>query len=193
MTDSNTRIPIGSDVTQRTLMQPAFSNDLLEQVTSRANQQEAWKRVRANKGAGGIDQITIDVFLAWVREGHWELIEEQLATGEYRPSPVRRVEIAKPDGGIRLLGIPTIADRVIQQAIAQVLMPIVAPAFSDNSFEFRPGRNGHQTRPLDTTQGPHGLLASMAKASNQSKKFSEAWRSCTSGWRLWHYQQRAMG
>jgi len=144
MTDLRTRIPSGSDVTQRTIMQPAFSHDLLEQVLTRANLQAAWKHVRANKGAAGIDGLTIDAFPAWAKEGHWQLIEEQLAKGQYRPSPVRRVEIAKPDGGKRLLGIPTIADRVIQQAIAQVLTPIFDPTFSDNSFGFRPTRNGQQ-------------------------------------------------
>ena len=144
MTDLSTRIPAGSDVTQRTITQPAFSTDLLEQVLHPANLKKAWKHVRANKGAAGIDGLTIDAFPAWAREGHWKLIEKQLATGQYRPSPVRRVEIAKPDGGHRLLGIPTIMDRVIQQAIAQVLTPIFDPTFSDNSFGFRPGRNGQQ-------------------------------------------------
>jgi len=144
MTDLSARMPSGSDVTQRTVVQPAFSVDLLEQVLTRANLQAAWKHVRANKGAAGIDGLTIDAFPAWAREGHWQLIKGQLATGQYRPSPVRRVEIAKPDGGIRLLGIPTVADRIIQQAIAQVLTPIFDPTFSDNSFGFRPGRNGQQ-------------------------------------------------
>ena len=119
MTDLSTRMPSGSDVTQRTIMQPAFSFDLLEQVLSRANLQAAWNHVRANKGAAGIDGVSIDAFPAWVKEGHWKLIAEQLETGCYRPSPVRRVEIAKPDGGVRLLGIPIVADRLIQQAISQ--------------------------------------------------------------------------
>lgn len=144
MIDLETRMPPGNDVNQRTIMQPAFSHDLLEQVLTRANLQVAWKHVRANKGAAGIDGMTIDAFPAWVKEGHWHRIAEQLATGQYRPSPVRRVNIAKPDGGIRLLGIPTIADRVIQQAIAQVLTPIFDPGFSNNSFGFRPGRSGQQ-------------------------------------------------
>lgn len=144
MTDLKARTPPGDDVTQRTLMKPAFSTDLLEQVLSRANLQAAWKRVRANKGAAGIDGLSIDEFPAWARQGHWQSIVNELAAGRYRPTPVRRVEIDKPEGGIRLLGIPIVVDRIIQQAIAQVLTPIFDPTFSDNSFGFRPCRNGQQ-------------------------------------------------
>ena len=158
MTDLETRMPPGNDVKQRSIMQPAFSHDLLEQVLTRANLQVAWKHVRANKGAAGIDGMTIDAFPAWVKEGHWHRIAEQLATGQYRPSPVRRVNIAKPDGGIRLLGIPTIADRVIQQAIAQVLTPIFDPGFSNNSFGFRPGRSGQSGSRGYLTLSPHNTL-----------------------------------
>jgi RNA-directed DNA polymerase len=125
-------------------MKPAFSQDLLEQVLTRANLQAAWARVRANKGAAGVDGMTIDEFPAWARDGHWQSVVDELTAGSYFPDPVRRVEIEKPDGGVRLLGIPTIKDRVIQQAIAQVLMPIFDPEFSDNSFGFRPGCNAHQ-------------------------------------------------
>src|SRR5690554_3613635 len=88
--------------------------------------------------------MTIDEFPAWVRSGHWKVLKEQLVTGCYQPSPVRRVEITKPDGGTRQLGIPTVTDRVIQQAIAQVLTPIFDPDFSEHSFGFRPNRNGQQ-------------------------------------------------
>ena len=144
MTDLNTRTPPGDDATQRTDLKSAFSNDLLEQMLSRANLQEAWRRVRANKGAAGIDGMTIDEFPTWARKGHWKSIVNELVLGSYRPTPVKRVEIEKPDGGIRLLGIPTITDRVIQQAIAQVLTPIFDPEFSEHSFGFRPGRNGQQ-------------------------------------------------
>lgn len=139
-----TRTPTGGDVTQRSDPKPAFSIDLLEQVLSSENLQAAWKRVRANKGAAGVDGMSIDDFPAWVKEGNWIKIKTALETGQYRPSPVRRVEIDKPDGGKRQLGIPTITDRVIQQAIAQVLTPIFDPDFSDNSFGFRPNRNGQQ-------------------------------------------------
>jgi RNA-directed DNA polymerase len=140
----NTRTPYGGDVTQRIGMKPAFSENLFEQVLQPENIQAAWKRVRANKGAAGIDGMTIDAFPAWVRSGEWKVVVEELETGHYYPFPVRRVEIDKPDGGKRQLGIPTVTDRVIQQAIAQVLTPIFDPDFSDNSFGFRPNRNGQQ-------------------------------------------------
>jgi RNA-directed DNA polymerase len=108
------------------------------------NIQAAWKRVRANEGAAGIDGMTIEEFPDWVKSGQWERVTQELRLGIYKPDPVRRVEIEKPDGGMRQLGIPTIKDRVIQQAIAQILMPIFDPTFSDNSFGFRPNRNGQQ-------------------------------------------------
>jgi RNA-directed DNA polymerase len=140
----NTRSPTGDDVTQRSGTKPAFSNDLFERVLHRDNISAAWKRVRANKGAAGVDGMTIDEFPAWAISGHWSRVIDELVTACYQPAPVRRVEIDKPDGGVRQLGIPTVTDRVIQQAIAQVLTPIFDPGFSDNSFGFRPGRNGQQ-------------------------------------------------
>jgi len=144
LSDLNARTPTGGDVIQRIGMKPAFSIDLLEQVLSSENLQAAWKRVRANKGAAGVDGMTIDEFPAWVKSGNWIKVTTELETGQYQPAPVRRVEIDKPDGGKRQLGIPTITDRVIQQAIAQVLTPIFDPDFSENSFGFRPNRNGQQ-------------------------------------------------
>lgn len=141
MTNLNTRTPSGDGVTQRVDMKPAFSEDLLEHVLQPENLQVAWKSVRANKGAAGIDGMTVDAFPAWVKEGHWKKMVGEVKTGLYHPFPVRRVEIDKPDGGKRQLGIPTVADRVIQQAIAQVLTPIFDPDFSNNSFGFRPHRN----------------------------------------------------
>ncbi len=147
MSDLNTRMPSGSDVTQRTDKQPAFSADLLELFLQPSNVVAAWKQVRANKGAAGIDGnngMTIDDFPAWANAGNWKRTMTELRSGQYQPSPVKRVEIDKPDGGKRQLGIPTIVDRVIQQAIAQVLTPIFDPTFSDNSFGFRPHRNGQQ-------------------------------------------------
>ena len=138
----NTRTPPGDDVTQRSDLKPAFSFDLFERVLQRGNLQAAWKRVRANKGAAGIDGMTIGEFPAWAKSGHWKAVAIELETGRYKPAPVRRVEIDKPDGGTRQLGIPTVTDRVIQQAIAQVLTPIFDPGFSNNSFGFRPGRSG---------------------------------------------------
>jgi len=140
----NTRTPSGDDVTQRSDLKPAFSDNLFERVLQRDNILKAWQRVRANKGAAGIDGMTIDEFPAWAKAGHWKTVMTELRAGQYRPSPVRRVEIDKPDGGTRQLGIPTVSDRVIQQAIAQVLTPIFDPGFSNNSFGFRPRRNGQQ-------------------------------------------------
>jgi RNA-directed DNA polymerase len=140
----NTRTPPGDDVSQRSDLKPAFSLDLFEQVLQRENLKTAWQRVRANKGAAGIDGMSIDEFLDWAKAGNWKRVVSELETGCYQPSPVRRVEIDKPDGGIRQLGIPTVTDRVIQQAIAQVLTPIFDPGFSTHSFGFRPGRNGQQ-------------------------------------------------
>jgi len=99
--------------------QPLAKN-LFEQVLCRENILKAWKRVRANKGAAGIDGMTIDVFPAWATSGHWKQVTVELRPSQYQLSPVRRVEIDKPDGGKRHLGIPTVTDRVIQQAIAQV-------------------------------------------------------------------------
>ena len=95
MSHLNTRTPSGDDVTQRSDMKPAFSSDLFEHVLQEDNLSAAWKRVRANKGAAGIDGMTIDEFPAWVRSGNWKALKQQLVTGCYQPSPVRRVEIAK--------------------------------------------------------------------------------------------------
>jgi RNA-directed DNA polymerase len=149
----NTRTPPGDDVTQRGDLKPAFSHDLFGQVLQRNNLLAAWKRVRANKGAAGIDGMTIDEFPAWAKSGHWKRVIGELETGRYKPSPVRRVGIDKPDGGTRQLGIPTVTDRVIQQAIAQVLTPIFDPDFSNNSFGFRPNRNGQQA-----VKQVHGII-----------------------------------
>ncbi len=134
----------GSDVTQRINKQPAFGVDLLGLTLQADNILSAWKRIRANKGTAGIDGMSIGDFPIWAKEGNWKRIMTELRSGQYQPSPVRRVEIDKPDGGKRQLGIPTIIDRVIQQAIAQVLTPIFDPTFSENSFGFRPNRNGQQ-------------------------------------------------
>ena len=131
-------------MTQRNDLKPAFSHDLLERVLLPDNLQLAWEQVRANKGAAGVDGMTIDEFPDWVKSGNWKRLLEQLKNGNYKPSPVRRVEIEKPDGGVRLLGIPTIVDRVIQQAIAQILTPLFDPSFSPSSFGFRPNRSGQQ-------------------------------------------------
>ena len=114
--------------------------ELLEAILDRRNMNKAYKRVKANKGAPGIDGMTIEEALPYLREHKDELIGKILR-GKYTPSPVRRVEIPKPDGGIRKLGIPTVIDRIIQQAISQKLMPIYEPKFSDGSYGYRPGRS----------------------------------------------------
>lgn len=114
--------------------------DLLEKVLDRDNLNRAYKRVKANKGACGVDGMTIDEALPWLKEHRDELLES-IRNGKYKPSPVRRVEIPKDNGGKRQLGIPTVIDRMIQQAIAQVLIPIYEPKFSDGSYGYRPHRS----------------------------------------------------
>lgn len=117
---------------------------LIEQVVQRENLVAAHARVVRNGGAPGVDGMTVDELMPYCRE-HWARIREQLLSGTYRPQPVRRVEIPKPDGqGMRMLGIPTVLDRFIQQALLQVLSPIFDPTFSDASYGFRPGRSTHQ-------------------------------------------------
>jgi RNA-directed DNA polymerase len=116
---------------------------LLEAILSRENMMAALRRVRANKGAPGVDGLPVEQLQAHLVE-HWPHIREDLLAGRYRPAPVRGVEIPKPGGGVRLLGIPTVVDRLIQQAMHQVLMPLFDPGFSDASFGFRPGRSAHQ-------------------------------------------------
>jgi len=122
--------------------QPALNEDLLAQVLSPANLHAAWKQVRSNKGAPGVDEVSIEDYPQWAK-AHWAATRRALEGGYYIPQPVKRVEIPKPNGGSRLLGIPTVNDRVIQQAIAQVLTPIIDPTFSDSSHGFRPRRNAH--------------------------------------------------
>ena len=114
--------------------------ELLEAILDRQNMNKAYKRVKANKGAPGIDGMTIEEALPYLRKQKDELIG-RILRGKYTPSPVKRVEIPKPDGGIRKLGIPTVIDRLIQQAISQKLMPIYEPLFSDGSYGYRPGRS----------------------------------------------------
>ena len=119
------------------------TGNLLEKVLDRDNLNLAYKRVKKNGGSHGVDGMTVDEFLPYLKQ-QGENLRQQLLAGNYRPQPVRRVEIPKPDGGIRLLGIPTVIDRMIQQAIAQVLSPIFEKEFSSHSYGFRPGRNAHQ-------------------------------------------------
>ena len=119
-----------------------FPESLLEAVVDPANMERAWKQVRANRGAPGPDGITLTAFPDWLRP-RWPTIRQQLLDGTYRPQPVRRKTIAKPDGGERLLGIPNVLDRLIQQAILQVLTPVFDPGFSESSHGFRPRRSAH--------------------------------------------------
>ena len=116
--------------------------ELMEEVLRKENLMRAYKRVKSNKGAAGVDGMTVDELMPYCQT-HWDEIKEQLQNGTYKPQPVKRVEIPKPDGGKRMLGIPTVIDRLIQQAILQVLTPIYDPTFSDNSYGFRPGRSTH--------------------------------------------------
>lgn len=116
----------------------------MEEVLSRSNMLQAYHRVVGNKGAAGVDGMTVDELWAYCQQ-HWERHREELFSGTYRPSPVRKVEIPKPGGkGMRMLGIPTVLDRLIQQALLQVLTRLYDPMFSDSSFGFRPGRSTHQ-------------------------------------------------
>ena len=115
-------------------------SELLDKILSRDNMNLAYKRVKANKGAGGIDDVEVDELHSYIKE-NWKSIEEQIRQRTYKPQPVRRVEIPKPNGGKRKLGIPTVMDRVIQQAIVQVISPMCEPYFSDRSYGFRPNRS----------------------------------------------------
>ena len=114
--------------------------DILGKILNKDNLNRAYKRVKANKGAPGVDGMTIEEAFQWLKEHNHELTE-RIRKGHYTPSPVRRVEIPKPDGGVRKLGIPTVIDRIIQQAMSQQLIPIYEPKFSDGSFGYRPGRS----------------------------------------------------
>ncbi len=116
---------------------------LMERVVERSNMQRAYSRVKQNKGAPGVDGMSVDQLGSFLR-AHWPKIKERLCEGSYEPKPVRRVEIPKASGGLRPLGIPTVLDRLIQQALHQVLSPLFEPEFSEHSYGFRPGRSAHQ-------------------------------------------------
>jgi RNA-directed DNA polymerase len=123
--------------------QRASTQHLMEEVASSANLNQAYKRVKANKGAAGVDGMTVSDLHAWIAV-HRDGLIASLLDGSYQPKTVRGVEIPKPGGGMRQLGIPTVVDRLVQQAILQVLEPILDPTFSSSSFGFRPGRSAHQ-------------------------------------------------
>jgi RNA-directed DNA polymerase len=116
--------------------------ELIEQLVERKNMRKAYSQVMRNKGAAGIDNMSVEVLMPYLKE-KWPEIREQLVKGEYMPKPVRRVALAKPNGGMRQVGIPTVLDRLIQQAIHQILRPNFEPTFSDSSYGFRPGMSAH--------------------------------------------------
>jgi RNA-directed DNA polymerase len=122
---------------------PAREEQLMEEVCGRENCQQALRRVKANKGSAGIDGMKVSELPGYLKQ-HWPAIREQLLSGTYQPQPVRRVEIKKPDGGMRKLGIPTVLDRLVQQAVMQVLQRRWDPTFSEHSHGFRPQRSTHQ-------------------------------------------------
>jgi RNA-directed DNA polymerase len=116
---------------------------LIEAMVERENMRRAYKRVKSNDGAAGIDKMSVDTLQPYLQM-HWKQIRAALLDGRYQPSPVRPAEIEKPDGrGMRQLGIPTVVDRLIAQALAQILEPLYEPDFSDHSYGFRPGRSTH--------------------------------------------------
>jgi RNA-directed DNA polymerase len=120
----------------------AATEDLMERVAARANLFCACRKVKANKGSAGVDRQTVHELAQWLETG-WHELREELLGGKYEPEPVRGVQIPKPAGGVRQLGIPTVKDRLVQQAVVQVLEPLLDPGFSESSFGFRPGRNAH--------------------------------------------------
>ncbi len=142
MTLEPSNSPIREDENQRADENPVLNANLFDQVLNNANIQTAWKQVRRNKGVAGVDGISIEQFPEWIRP-QWRPLKEQLQNGNYQPEPVRRVRIPKEDGSERLLGIPTVLDRVIQQAIVQILSPLFDPTFSEYSYGFRPNRSAH--------------------------------------------------
>ena len=134
--------PDGGVNMEHDIEKPNPNGNLLERILTRENMRQAWKRVKANKGVAGVDAMSIEEFSEFAQK-HWEEIRQTVLDGTYKPSPVLRVEIPKASGGTRPLGIPTVMDRVIQQAIAQELTPIFDPGFSETSYGFRPGRSAH--------------------------------------------------
>jgi RNA-directed DNA polymerase len=128
---------------------PAIGEQLMEEVCERENCKQALRRVKANKGSPGVDGMTVHELPVYLKQ-HWTTLREQLLNGTYKPRPVMRVEIPKPDGGVRKLGIPTVLDRFIQQAVMQVLQRRWDQTFSKHSYGFRPGRSAHQA--VETAQ-----------------------------------------
>src|SRR5258708_3263261 len=133
---------------------------LMEAVVERSNMFNAYERVVKNQGAPGVDGLTVSEFKPWLQR-HWTRLRQDLLTGVYQPEMVRKVEIPKPQGGgVRILGVPTLGDRVIQQALTQVMQPLFDPYFSVSSFGFRPGRNAHQA-----VQAAQGYVAAVRRGT----------------------------
>ena len=142
-TEGNVEVPSVFDVSKlEEIDTKTVTNELLEQILSKDNLNLAYKRVKANKGASGIDNMQVDELLQYLKE-NGDKLKEDIRKGKYNPKAVRRVEIPKADGSKRKLGIPTVVDRVIQQAVAQQLSKIYEPIFSENSYGFRPNRSCH--------------------------------------------------
>lgn len=144
--------PQASSASER---QRALTTHLMERVAASANLNQAYKRVKANKGAAGADGMSVGELRAWLAE-HKDKLVVELIRGAYQPSPVLGVKIPKPGGGMRQLGIPSVVDRLVQQAILQVLQPILDPTFSNSSFGFRPGRGAHDALSLARTYVAEG-------------------------------------
>lgn len=132
-----------SSVAKHRSESPASSDQLMEEICERENCKQALARVKSNKGSPGIDGMTVEKLPDYLKQ-HWPEVREQLLSGTYQPQPVKRVEIPKPDGGMRKLGIPTALDRLIQQMVLQALQRSWDATFSEHSYGFRPGRSAHQ-------------------------------------------------
>jgi RNA-directed DNA polymerase len=143
MSSETTMNPPGGADSRHVMERHSLDSVTVAQVVQEDNMLKAWKQVKANKGVPGIDNMTIEEFPEYVFK-HWEEIKTALLEGTYIPSPVKRVEIPKDGGGTRPLGIPTVLDRLIQQAISQSLTPVFDPYFSQDSYGFRPNRSAHQ-------------------------------------------------
>ena len=147
---------------------PAVTERLMEEVCDGENLRSAWKRVQRNQGSPGVDGMTIDDAKIYLRE-HWPSIWSQLLDGTYQPQPVKRVEIPKPDGGVRKLGVPCVVDRLIQQAMLQVLQERWDSTFSEHSYGFRPGRSAHQAVAQRNVTLPRAIMSWLISTS---KSFS---------------------
>ena len=136
--------PLGAEVCAATSERTkSESHELMQRVVERSNMRLAYQRVVENKGAPGVDEMPVSELKDWLAV-HWPSVKKALLEGRYLPQPVRRVDIPKPNGGVRTLGVPTVVDRLIQQALHQVLQALYEPTFSEGSFGFRPGRSAHQ-------------------------------------------------